>query len=204
MEISIRFGQVEDTEVVTDFILHAGAGLFEFLLNGLIPGVNARNLLRMAVVDMDSVLCYSNAVLAECNGQAVGMVLSYPSNEYGIPPLVKTIVPRKRLDHVRSILESRVENSWYVNSLVVAPLAQGQGVARLLLECMSEVAVENGFEHMSLHVWADNTQALKLYEKEGFKVVRNIDVEPSETFEHNGGMKLMQASLPLKPDTQGP
>lgn len=197
MEISIRFGQVEDTEVVTDFILKAGAGLFEFLLNGLIPGVNARNLLRMAVVDVNSVLCYSNAVLAECDGQAVGMVLSYPSDDYGIPAVVRTMIPRKRFDQVRGILESRVENSWYINSLIIMPTAQGQGVARLLLECMSEVAIEKGFDNMSLHVWADNAAALKLYKKEGFEVVRAIEVQPNKCFEHEGGMMLMQASLPL-------
>lgn len=198
MDISIRFGQVEDVEVVTDFVIHAGAGLFEFLLNGLIPGVSARNLLRMAVVDVDSVLCYSNAVLAVSEGQPVGMILSYPSDEYGIPPVVKTIVPRRRLDHVRDILESRVENSWYINSLIVTSLVQGQGIARLLLECMAEVAIERGFDNMSLHVWGDNEGALKLYEREGFEVVRDIDVEPNKCFEHGGGMKLMLAKLPLK------
>lgn len=197
MDISIRFGQVEDVEVVTDFIIHAGAGLFEFLLNGIIPGVNARNLLRMAVVDVESVLCYSNAVLAISEGQPVGMILSYPSDDYGIPSVVKAIVPRKRLDHVRGILESRVENSWYINTLTVTPLAQGHGIACLLLECMSEVASERGYDSMSLHVWADNQGAFNLYEKEGFKVVKDIAVEPHKNFEHGGGMKLMQAQLPL-------
>lgn len=198
MDISIRFGQVEDVDAVTDFIIQAGAGLFEFMLNGLVPGVNARNLMRMAVVDVDSPLCYSNAVFAISEGQPVGMILSYPSEEFGLPPVVKTIVPRKRFEHVRGILESRVENSWYINTLSVTPLAQGRGIARLLLECLSEVAIERGFGSMSLHVWADNQGACNLYEKEGFTVVKDIAVEPNKCFEHSGGMKLMQAQLPLK------
>ncbi len=56
--------------------------MFEFLLDGVLPLVSAEHLLRLAVVNENSVLHYSNAVLAEFESEPVGMVLCYASRDY--------------------------------------------------------------------------------------------------------------------------
>lgn len=203
MATSLRFAQAEDTSTVADFILEAGAGLFEFLLNGLLPGVRAKQLLQIAVTDESSVLNYSNAILAEADGQAVGMVLCYPSDEFGIPPVVETVVPRRRLDQVREILGSRIEGTFYINTFAVSEGARGKGVGRMLLGCAADLASELSFELLTLHVWADNDAALGLYRGAGFETVKTIPVATSKRLAHRGGMLLMSAPLPLRFEAGG-
>jgi ribosomal protein S18 acetylase RimI-like enzyme len=50
---------------------------------------------------------------------------------------------------------------------------------------------------MSLHVWADNPGALRLYHDAGFRSVRTIAIEPGGQLDHSGGMLLLVADLPL-------
>ncbi len=198
MAVSLRLARVEDSDVVVESILEAGAGLFESLLNGLLPGLGAQQLLRVAVADEASALCYANAILAESDGEVVGMILCYPAEDFGLPPLLESVLPRRRLDRMREVLTSRVEGSWYINSFVVRADARGQGIGRLLLGFAAELAGELGFDRLSLHVWADNEKAIGLYRAVGFETVREIPVEPGEGIDHQGGMLLMYAPLPLR------
>ncbi len=46
---------------------------------------------------------------------------------------------------------------------------QGAGIANILMESIIEVAKEVGYEQMELEVVSDNTAAIALYEKYGFK-----------------------------------
>lgn len=45
----------------------------------------------------------------------------------------------------------------------------GQGIASVLAEKILEFAAENNFEQLNLEVRSDNTRAIRLYEKYGFK-----------------------------------
>ena len=195
MLIDIRFGTADDTAAIADFILDAGGGIFEQLFEGVLPRVSARDLLGMAITDDASPLSYRNAVLAESEGRCCGMVMCYPAAEYGLPSVARAIVPRRRFAPVREILESRVDDSYYINTLAVDRAAQGQGLARLLLETASELADAEGFSLLSLHAWTDNDRAVRLYENLGFDTVRQIAVEPAPHLRYHGPMALMRAPL---------
>ncbi len=202
MLIDIRFGTADDTADIAAFILDAGGGIFEQLFEGVLPKVTARDLLGMAITDEGSPLCYRNAVLAEADGKCCGMVMCYPAAEYGLPSVARAIVPRQRFEPVRQILESRVDDSLYVNTLAVSREAQGKGLARLLLETASEMADAEGFVRLSLHAWTDNEPALRLYQTLGFETVKLIPVEPVQYLRFHGPMALMRA--PLLPRTGAP
>ena len=195
MLIDIRYGTADDTAAIAEFILDAGGGIFEQLFEGVLPRVTARDLLGMAISDDDSPLSYRNAVLAEADGRCCGMVMCYPAAEYGLPSVARAIVPRRRFEPVRQILESRVDNSFYVNTLAVDREAQGQGLARLLLETASELAEAEGFAQLSLHAWTDNARAMRLYEALGFETLQLIPVEPVKFLRYRGPMALMRAPL---------
>src|SRR5262249_34674588 len=98
MDLTLRFGEATDAAIIAGYALKAGGGLFEFLLDGVLPFVTAESLLRLAVVNDDSVLHYSNSVLAELESRPVGMILCYASRDYGIPQILEGLVPRSRLD----------------------------------------------------------------------------------------------------------
>lgn len=59
-------------------------------------------------------------------------------------------------------------------SLVVHPDHQGRGIARALLETVEHAAAARGCNRLSLEVRTDNAPALRLYQKAGFQLIRQI------------------------------
>ncbi len=60
------------------------------------------------------------------------------------------------------------EPSAHLEILAVAESAEGQGVARVLMAAAETEAIAAGASLMSLHVFANNERARKLYEQAGF------------------------------------
>lgn len=197
MTLDIRFGTSEDTAAIADFILKAGAGIFEQLFEGLLPGMTARDVLRVAVADDGSPLNFSNAILVEEHDRALGCALCYPAEDYGLPPVVRSMLPGKRLKPLQALFGSRLEGTFYLNTMVVAEEARGRGLARLLLDTVVGVAEESGASALTLHAWTDNEPAMQLYRSFGFEVVEMIAIEPTKHLHHAGPMALMRAPLSL-------
>lgn len=197
MTLDIRFATSEDTAAVADFVLTAGAGIFEQLFEGLLPGMTARDVLRIAVADDGSPLNFSNAILVEEQGRALGCALCYPAEDYGLPPVVRSMLPGKRLKPLKALFDSRLDGTFYLNTMVVSEDARGRGLARLLLETVVGVAEETGATALSLHAWTDNEPAMRLYAAFGFEVVAEIPIEPTKHLHHAGPMALMRAPLSL-------
>ena len=59
----------------------------------------------------------------------------------------------------------------HVLNLCVDPHAQSQGVGRVMLRCLLQVAREHGAESAYLEVRPSNEHALALYRSEGFRTV---------------------------------
>jgi ribosomal protein S18 acetylase RimI-like enzyme len=55
-----------------------------------------------------------------------------------------------------------------------------------------EKAIENGYELLSLIVFADNAPALALYKLLGFEAVEEIKLEGNEFIPHRGGCVLLR------------
>ena len=55
-----------------------------------------------------------------------------------------------------------------LQTIAIAPSAQGTGAGRALLEALIDAAVERGCSEMLLEVRSDNETALRLYERRGF------------------------------------
>ncbi len=198
MTLDIRFGTSADTAAIADFILMAGSGIFEQLFEGLLPGMTARDVLRVAVADDGSPLNYSNAILVEEGDDVLGCALCYPAEDYGLPLVVRSIIPGKRLKPLSDLFNSRLDGTFYLNTLVVSEEARGRGIARLLLETVAGVAEESGADTLSLHAWIDNAPAMQLYQSFGFEQVAEISVLPTKFLHHAGPMALMCAPLSLQ------
>jgi ribosomal-protein-alanine N-acetyltransferase len=58
-----------------------------------------------------------------------------------------------------------------VQTIAVAPSAQGRGIGRLLLHSLIRTAIDRGCTTLFLEVRSDNAAALALYEREGFEAM---------------------------------
>ena len=108
---------------------------------------------------------------------------------------MREFFPPNRLNHIKNIITSGVENSLYLDTLVVDQEFRGKGVGSKLLSLTQEKAVEHGINALSLIVLADNTGAQKLYSRYGFEVVCHIDMDSHELIPHEGGAFLMSGNL---------
>ena len=73
---------------------------------------------------------------------------------------------------------------FYVRSMAVRPDAQGHGIGQRLLEPLEAFAREKGFERMYLYTTHVLPGAKRLYEKNGFYVLR--ETLPEEWFDRAG------------------
>lgn len=58
----------------------------------------------------------------------------------------------------------------YIDDLCVDEAARNQHIGSLLYEYVLDYAKKNGYYNVTLNVWADNTNAVKFYEKLGLRV----------------------------------
>lgn len=198
MNFQFRFGQQSDTPEIVRLVREVGGGVFETLFDQLVPGIQTADFLEMAIRSPESPLHFSNAILAHDERQVIGMALAYSAAQFEVHPALKSIVPAERLAPLESLFSKRIEDSWYLNTLFVDEQARQQGLGRFLVELCGDVAAENGFSSLSLHVWADNAPARRLYSHLGFKVHSQIPLELPNRPPREGGMLLMQAPFPLQ------
>ncbi len=70
------------------------------------------------------------------------------------------------------------EPEWlYIRSMAVSPAAQGSGVGGKLLVELEKYARENGFDRLFLYSTEFSKNAIRLYERNGFDLVRYTTAE---------------------------
>jgi ribosomal-protein-alanine N-acetyltransferase len=67
------------------------------------------------------------------------------------------------------LIISRYVDAWHVMNLAVAPGHRRHGIASTLLERLFELTADDGRRGYTLEVRVSNTNAIKLYERAGFK-----------------------------------
>lgn len=115
---------------------------------------------------------YTNALLAERDGQVLGMMLGYPIHD--APTDDPDALPAPIAPFVE--LEAQSAGTWYVNALAVYPAFQGAGIGAQLLAAAEELAREAGFSAMSIQVYGQNSGAVRLYERMGYERIAHAPV----------------------------
>lgn len=196
--VTFRLGTPADTRVIAELMLRAGGGLFEQLLEDIMPGVGAEPLLALALAinQADSAFGCDNAVFAEVDGACRGMALCFPAAHYRLPDAVSAFVPAHRLTRIDALIGSCPPESFYIHSLAVIPGAERQGVGLALLAAAAELAAAQALDTVSLHVWDGNAAAAALYRKLGFAVQGTIELSPAFAMQWRGPVRLMTADVP--------
>ena len=74
------------------------------------------------------------------------------------------------------------------------------GVGAALLAAVVDEAKQQSFPSVTLHVWADNTEAIAFYLAAGFKEVRHAEIPWHPDLPHTGGSLLMMLPLGVERD----
>ena len=188
--IQCRAARIADSREIAQLACVAGLGLYEFLFDDLIPLMKAADFLAAGVASEDSPISYRNCCVATVRDTIVGSANVFPTD--ALKNEDYAVVPSDRIDHIRSMLELQDWGSMFLNSLAVSEAHRGAGIGIRLLGWARTRAREAGFDRLSLHVWADNTSALRFYEAHGF-VRQGIATVPTHPrLPRKGGSILMR------------
>jgi ribosomal protein S18 acetylase RimI-like enzyme len=105
------------------------------------------------------------------------------------------LIPPDRLRYWQPLKELRAPGSFYVCSLAVLPDFRGRGIGTRLLSIADSRARRAGIGKLSLHVFEGNTEAVRLYERNGLNVVDRRPVVPHPLIRYTGDFLLMVGEL---------
>ena len=83
---------------------------------------------------------------------------------------------------MRYFSDYQINNSWYINTLGVATAHRRQGLGKQLLERASKRALQNDIHCLSLHVYENNIEAIRMYKSYGFSEEKKIDLTAHSFF----------------------
>ena len=135
---------------------------------------------------------YTNALIADRNGAARGMVLSYAIDE--APEDDPDELPAPIAPFVE--LEKLSVGTWFINALAVFADEHGRGIGSNLLVAAENLALSNWYTAMSIQVYAQNTGAVRLYKRMGYDVVAQTPVRlhPCQPY-YTGNVLLLTKQL---------
>ncbi len=115
---------------------------------------------------------HKNALVAEHAGEVMGMVLSYAIDE--APSDNPDDLPAPIAPFVE--LEAQSVGTWYINALAVFAGGRQDGIGSKLLCAAEAQAAAAGRQVMSIQVYAQNTGALRLYDRCGYHIAARSKV----------------------------
>lgn len=135
---------------------------------------------------------FTNAMVAESDGDIAGMVLSYPievesdDDPNDLPAPIAPFVE----------LENQSVGTWYVNALAVFPAHRNRRIGASLMQAVQTCATQNGYGRLSIQVYAQNTDAVRLYQRLGYDTSARSQVRlhPCQPY-YTGDVLLLMKTL---------
>lgn len=192
--IDLRLAEPSDAPLLGVAALAAGGGIYEHLLAEAAGGLDAATVLASTIAAGIDGLSWRHSVIAAAETGDLGAAIAYPAPTFSLHPSIARAATAEALNDLHPLFDAKPHKATYcLHAIWTAEAARGQGVGALLLDAVLAMAADAGFSGVSLHVWADNKPALKLYESRGFKAIQAIDIPRRDRMPHSGGKLLMQA-----------
>jgi ribosomal protein S18 acetylase RimI-like enzyme len=195
MDITYRPARKADCLQMAEMINIASGGVVEFLFHDLTPELSPVQIVAHNLENSQGSHSYKNAIVAESEARVVGMALSFPSHFHEITTEMRQVFPPDRLEHLSDFYAARVEDSLFLDALCVEETMRGNGIGSQLLSLAKKKAKQDGFDTLSLVVFADNTAALSVYRRHKFEIVAPVELNFHERIPHDGGCLLMKSSI---------
>ena len=186
-ELNFRQAEASDAPFLAQCVTEVSQGVVEALLDGLLPGISATQVLTMVLQDDSSAFSHKNCVLAELEAKPQGLLFAYPSEEQEIPKLLRAMTSKARLEPLEDLLTCKIADTLYINTLWVASDFRGQGLADALIDYAKYWAQGLELKGLSLFSARNNTRACQFYQRMGFTVQREVFVPPSLALKISAG-----------------
>ncbi|MGJ7516819.1 GNAT family N-acetyltransferase [Pseudomonas baetica] len=138
--------------------------------------------IRYARDDVD--FSYQNCLIAECNGEVIGMMHSYPMrHDPDAEPVTDPVLA--------PYADMEIPDTLYISSLALYEGWRNQGLGKQFLAQAHARANLLGLNGLSLIDYAANTGARRFYERHGFRIVDTCQITPHPMIRVTGEAYLM-------------
>ncbi len=150
-QVLLRPAEKDESRTIASLYSISSDGVADYIWMKLAaPGEDVLDVGQRRYEREDSVFSYRNCIIAELEGEAVGMLVAFPmeleegSSHTETDPV---LVPYSKLEE---------DNSYYVCGMAVFAEYRGQGIGARMLALAEAHAKERGFRKLSLIVFEQN------------------------------------------------
>lgn len=191
--VEIRPARKGDAATMAALVDIAGEGMPAYFWSQMkAPGQSLLEFGRSRAVRDTGAFSWRNGSVAEVEGEVAALLVDYPLDDpYVIGDL--TEMP----DFIRPLvhLEARAPGSWYVNVLAAFPEFRGAGLGAALLSLSEKRGRAAKARTMSLIVAGENSGAMRLYSRTGYREEAREPVVEFPGCPHGGDWVLMTKKL---------
>jgi ribosomal protein S18 acetylase RimI-like enzyme len=126
-----------------------------------------------------------NCFYAEEDGKLLGLLAFQTIEGSFLNPSLKVLIPiygilKAIIKAINlSMLRHKTKTGeFYIEAIAVTEFTRGKGIGTKLIETMTEFAMNNEYNCLTLQVIDTNPRAKELYEKLGFSVIKNSKIWP--------------------------
>lgn len=192
--LQIREGRESDCLILAELINESADGAVEYLFAGLSsrhsPVESMAQLLAQEVY-----YSYENAVVAEFEGNVVGMALSFPEEGLSINSQMQKRYSAQKLQYIRYFVDNKIAGSWHLDALCVHADFRNYGIGARLLAAVKENALRYNFSKVGVFVFGSNEAGTRFYKRHGFVGQVSIDTQEQEFLRDKKCLRLLELKL---------
>jgi ribosomal protein S18 acetylase RimI-like enzyme len=192
MGIQTRKASMADVASLIRIRMMAEGGFAEALFEGLDQSVE--EIIETELSNPKLTANYNNYWVALSHDEIVGGLHAFPWNDYESDSH-NPLVPEERYVIMEPFEEFEAPGNYHIAELSVYPEFTRQGIGSVLLGLAREHAIEGNFTALSLMVFEENTGAVSLYKKHGYRELDRRLVEPHPRIIHSGVVLLMTCQI---------
>ncbi len=187
--MEIRKARKSDCHAIAELALMAGEGIpAYFWAQSQLPGQTLEAVGALNAASETENFSFRNTHLAIADSAIAGMLLAYrlPEADHDedlqdYPEFIRPLIE----------LEQCVPGSFYINMLAAYPQYRNQAIGSKLMEFANQLAVDAGCTLLSVEVFAQNTGALRLYQRLGYATLARRQVIPHPCHPYDGEILLL-------------
>ena len=182
-----RPARKEECRTIARLYSISSDGLSDYIWTSLAgPGEDILDVGERRYSNEDLLFSYKNCLVAEHEGEIIGMLVAFPMHLPDGPNAANepdpVLAPYAKLEKDRC---------YYIMGVAVFPEYRGRGIGTRFLELAAGKALEYGLPQLSLIVFEQNEGAKRLYERHGFYEIMREEVVPHELIHYTGYALLM-------------
>lgn len=203
MDLMLRKAVLDDCLNIAQLFSMATDGVADYVWSTLQADYPGLSLLEIGAKQFarQTDLSYQNCTAVECDKNLIGMMIAFPmqSSKKEFKDQFEEVKRSEISSGTSNVLtpyyQLKAPGTLRIAGLALSPEFRGQGIGTQLLSLAQHQAQELRFSKLSLLAFEQNTGAVMLYQRNGFKIVNRASVVPHRLIRRTGDVLLMTAPV---------